>query len=387
MRRLAPIAALALLAVGVAHGQPGEGDRARLRAARTAAEAARARAEQLAAGAEQAGSEQRRAATEMAAVAASVEAAEAGIAAAQARVALVERQMEAQEARLAERQAPVVRLVAALASLARAPAAAAVAQPGSVRDLVHVRAVLATAVPRVQAQTAALRGDLVRARDLRRSAAMAEGALRDGRATLAAERLRLARLEGEAGRRFRDLRQGALIESDRAIAMGERARDLVDRMGAAGQRAATQASLAALPGPLPRPRRAGSAPPVLPAGSPVYRLPVPGRVVGGLGELSGAGVRGRGLALAAAPGARVVAPAPGRVAFAGRFRGYDDIVIIDHGEGWTTLLTGLSEIAVARDARVAAGDAVGRAQGGAERPVEVELRRRGRPVDITRLAG
>lgn len=386
MRAAGPIACVALLAASVAWGQPGEDDRARLRAARAAAAAAGARAERLATEAEQAGSEQRRAAAEAAAVAARVEAAEADIAAARARIALIERQLAGQEARLAVREAPVVRLVAALASLARAPAAAAVAQPGSVRDLVHVRAVLATAVPRVAAETAALRGELARARSLREQSALAEGALRKGRATLTAERLRLARLEATAGERARSLRRGALTESDRAIAMGEQARDLVDRMGSEGARAATLSALAALPGPRLRPPRPGEAPAALPPGEAAYRLPVAGRIVGGLGELSDAGVRGRGLAVAAASGAAVVAPAPGRIAFAGRFRDYGEIVIIDHGDGWTTLLTGLGDLAVRRDARVAAGDPVGRAAG-TERPVGVELRRRGRPVDLTRLAG
>lgn len=386
MRRAGPLICAALLAGGVARGQTGEpADRERLRAARAASAAAGARAERLAEEAEQAGDAQRRAAAEAAAVAARVEAAAADIAAAEARVALIERQLAAQEAGLAAQEAPVVRLVAALSSLARAPAAAAVAQPGSVRDLVHVRAVLATAVPRVAAQTAELRQGLARARALRVQAATAEGALRDGRATLAAERLRLARLEAEAGARARSLRQGALVESDRAIALGEQARDLVERMGGAGARTQTLAALAALPGPVPRPPQPGEV--ALPAGEPAYRLPVAGWLAGGLGELSRAGVRERGLALVTAPGAQVVAPAAGRIAFAGPFRAYGDIVIIDHGAGWTTLLTGLSDVAVQRDARVTAGAVLGRAGRDAEPRVGVELRRRGRPVDITRLAG
>lgn len=386
MRIAGLLLCVALLAGGVARGQTGEpADRERLRAARVAASAAGARAERLAEQAEQAGDAERRAAAEAASVAARVEAAAADIAAAGARVALIERRLDAQEARLARQEAPVVRLVAALFSLARAPAAAAVAQPGSVRDLVHVRAVLATAAPRVAGQTAALRGELARVRALRGQAATAEDALREGRATLAAERLRLARLEATAAARARSLRQGALVESDRAIAMGEQARDLVERMGGAGARTQTLATLAALPGPVERPAQPGEV--TLPPGEPAYRLPVAGRLAGGLGELSGAGVRERGLALVTAPGAAVVAPAAGRIAFAGPFRGYGEIVIIDHGAGWTTLLTGLGAIAVQRDARVAAGNRVGRAGRSAEPRVGVELRRRGRPVDITRLAG
>ena len=53
----------------------------------------------------------------------------------------------AQRARLASRQQPLVRLTAALQSLARRPTMLALVQPGSIDDLVRVRAVLATTLP------------------------------------------------------------------------------------------------------------------------------------------------------------------------------------------------------------------------------------------------
>src|SRR3546814_2481842 len=86
--------------------------------------------------------------------------------------------------------------------------------------------------------------------------------------------------------------------------------------------------LAQLPGPVLRPPRPGqAAPPDAEAveahsGPPAYRLPVVGKVVTGLGELSESGVRARGLTILAQPLAQVVAPTRGRVAFAGEYRGY-----------------------------------------------------------------
>ena len=87
----------------------------------------------------------------------------------------------------------------------------------------------------------------------------------------------------------------------------------------------------------------------------------------------------------------MVAPAGGRIAYAGRFRDYGRVVVIDHGEGWTTALTGLGETEVTIGDRVRAGDAIGRAAGvdatGQPPRVTVELRRRGRAVDMTPLIG
>ena len=153
-----------------------------------------------------------------------------------------------------------------------------------------------------------------------------------------------------------------------------------------GSAAATASELATLDGPSPRPAQPGeSAGPAVPAG--VYRLPVAGRVRTGLGEISDAGVRSRGITVAAVTGARVVAPAAGRVAYAAPFRGYGEIVILDHGGGWTSLVSGLAEATVRVGDRVAQGAPIGTAGGGDRPSVTVELRRRGRPMDVAALLG
>ena len=176
------------------------------------------------------------------------------------------------------------------------------------------------------------------------------------------------------------LNRDALAQSDRAIAMGEEARDIVDRMAAIGQTEARLEELAELPGP---PRSIGSADPRLPA----YRLAVSGRLVTGFGEVSDNGVRSRGLTFAVGRRASIVASAAGRVMLARRFRGYDTIVIIDHGDGWTSLVTGIGAPAVVRGTPVAAGELIGRAPDTAEPLVTMELRRQGRPVDMVALIG
>src|SRR3546814_12761669 len=78
-------------------------------------------------------------------------------------------------------------------------------------------------------------------------------------------------------------------------------------------------------------------------------------IVTGRGEVDESGVRSRGITIAARPGGQVVAPAPGRVGFAGDYRGSGTIVIIDHGGGWVSLLTGLVALPVDAGDTVAAG--------------------------------
>jgi septal ring factor EnvC (AmiA/AmiB activator) len=145
-----------------------------------------------------------------------------------------------------------------------------------------------------------------------------------------------------------------------------------------------QGELFGLPGPLPRPKTEAS--PVAAAKHvPAYRLPVVGSLVTGLGELSATGVRARGLTLATAPNARAVAPAAGRIVYAGPFRGYGGVIIIDHGEGWTSLVAELGGLAVRVGDRVVQGQLIGRARGSGDPKVTIELRRRGQPMDLTQL--
>ncbi len=357
-----------------------QSDEARDRAARLAQQASAARD-----AAEQA---RRRAA----AVAARIQQAEADIQAAQARIAIIARLQRAQAKRLAARQEPVVRLTAALQMMARRPLALALVQPGSISDAVHLRAVLGQILPVIEQRTAGLRAELARSRALRATAQQASDALAQAQQDRRAQRAELAGLETQKRLAARDYRANAGMESERALALGERARDIVDlmdRLEAAGD---LRERLTALSGPLPRPARpdkAGAAPPereAMASGPPPYRLPVVGQLVTGLGEVNDSGVRARGLTLAVQPSAQAIAPTAGRVAFAGPYRDYGQILIIDHGGGWTTLITGLHRLSVRVGDDVRQGDPVG-VTDNRRSDIIVELRRNGRPVDIVPLIG
>ncbi|MFC0103385.1 murein hydrolase activator EnvC family protein [Sphingopyxis terrae] len=332
-----------------------------------------------------------------AALAARIQSAEADIDAAEARVALVSRRLADQQTRLAEQQQPLLALTASLQQLSRRPPVSVLAQPGSLRDMVHARAVLDAVMPVIQQRTAGVRQELARLRATQQQQRIALQALSASKAQLAERRDALTRLENEGRLRSRDLMSSAQLEADRALGLGEKARDIVDLMDALEADAAVRGELADLSGPLPRPadpaRAAPQAAPTAPSasrdadlGAGAYRLPVVGRIVAGLGEVNDSGVRSRGITVATQPGGQVVAPAAGRVSFAGDYRGYGKIVIIDHGGGWTSLITGMIALSVSVGDTLDAGAPVGRA-GSDDSRITVELRRAGRPVDLVAMLG
>ena len=383
---------IALLATalggGFAAARTGDGREAKaLAVAKQQADEATRRSQRLERRATQATDDAARARADASALAARIEASEADITAAETRSRMIETLRAAQRARLAERQEPVVRLTAALQTMARRPPALALVQPGSLHDLVHVRALLASTLPVIRQRTAALRGEVEAGNRLRRDAERAVAALVVSREELKKRRVQLARFEAQQRQRSEVLSASALVESDRALALGEEARELSAQVGTLEFQARLREGLAQLPGPVLRPMLPGAAPASSDDGrrrSPRYLLPVEGRLVSGMGEISDAGVHARGLTFETAANSAVVAPASGRVVFAGRFRGYGEIVIIDHGSGWISAITNLESLDVRSGNIVRRGSTIGRT--GSGRPqVTVELRRDGRPFPISPL--
>lgn len=388
MRRLALAAALTL--GGAAMAQTITDERKALQQAQKEADAATSRSQNYEAAAAQAMDKADKIRAEAAAVAARIQESEANIAAAQARVVLIERLRRIQRARLAVRQKPIAHLAAALQTMARRPPALAIVQPGSLDDMVHVRLLLADALPVIQARSADLREEVAKGNRLRAQADVAVASLQREQAVMEARRQTLSRLEAEQRAQSRKLGDSAFVERERAEGMAERAKDIVSLMAEMDRQAETAGDLASLPGPLLRPSRPGQSvapPPDRPAVStrPIYRLPVLGRVVTGMGEISENGIRSRGLTFATRPDAQVIAPADGTVKFADSFRNYGWIVIIDHSAGWTTLITGLRTLSVQPGDKVVQGSPIGRAERGNPK-ITVELRRQGEPVDIAPLA-
>tara|TARA_R110000782_G_scaffold182437_6_gene272761 strand:- start:105152 stop:106384 length:1233 start_codon:yes stop_codon:yes gene_type:complete len=360
--------------------------------AKAQAERARTLSEELESKAKSATAEADRLNATAAALAARIQQSEADMRAGQARIIIIDRLIAAQQSRIAQQQGPLVRLTAALQSLARRPPVLALLQPGSLRDTVHARALFAQILPLIRARTAGMRQELNRSRQLRSMAGQADVALRESREKLTSQRIALRRLETQKRVAARGLASTASLEAERATALSERARDidaLMNELEAAGD---IRARLASLPGPQLRPAAPGATrapardnPQGARDAALPYRLPVVGAIVTGLGEVSESGARSRGITVATQPGAQIVAPARGRIAFAGPYRGYGQIVILDHGGGWSSLIANMGRLSVSVGQNVSQGAPIGLAYTGNAPTITIELRRQGRPVDLLAL--
>jgi septal ring factor EnvC (AmiA/AmiB activator) len=87
--------------------------------------------------------------------------------------------------------------------------------------------------------------------------------------------------------------------------------------------------------------------------------PVLGTRIRGFGDPDGFGGESKGLSISTRKAAQIISPADGKVEFAGNFRSYGELLILDVGEGYHILLAGLGEISVQPGQLVRAGEPVG----------------------------
>lgn len=342
-----------------------------LAAARSDARAAADRLAKLEQAAAKAGDEAERLHRQQAVAAAAIDEAEARISTAQAEWNAARAGLALAEARLAERRAPMASLLAGLVTMGRQPPLLVLADHGGADELVRVKALLDVTQPVIEARSAALRADLAQQQALAADAAKARDAMLSGRRLLEERRAQFAALEQNAVDRQRALSGQSVVAGDAMLVSDELLATAAD--AAARRKAAlgTAAEIARLDLAPARPTAAeGKA-----AVGPIpYHLPVDGPVLQGLGTVNGAGIVSRGLTIDAARGAAVLAPAGGRILFAAPYRGQDGVIIIDHGNGRSSLLLGVSAD-VKRGDNVAIDQPIGRALG----PVSVEFRQTGVP--------
>jgi septal ring factor EnvC (AmiA/AmiB activator) len=312
--------------------------------------------------------------------------------------------LEAREADLAMRQQRLEGLLAEIVQLSRDEA-------GDPRRLAQLRAVAAafaqpfaearqalaqsrSAVAALDERTAALHGAAIEARQSlvdaqARQAWLAEDLERTVVAgTRAADRaLAAQRMAALAADRFAHATTGRRVPAlplpavtiETAAARGEPV--MLQRLAAPGLAARAVAfvrpprELAHFDLSSPSPLAQGSAE----AG---HVMPVAGAVVGRFGDGQKAPFD-RGLTIEVTDRRLVRAPRDGRVVFARDYEGFGLLLIIDHGNEYHSLLSGLSRFVVHEGWAVRAGQMVGTLEPGSEAVgrLYVELRRRGVPVD------
>jgi murein DD-endopeptidase MepM/ murein hydrolase activator NlpD len=181
-----------------------------------------------------------------------------------------------------------------------------------------------------------------------------------------------------------------------ALARREERRTLLDAVRnarglhekAAAEAAAQQSKLAEFIAALPPPS-AGQA---LHTGFAALRgkmsLPTTGSIEVGFGKVVNPRFNTvtiqKGIDIRATPGEPVRSVAPGRVVHSGWFKGYGNLVIVDHGDGYYTLVAHLASMSTAMGEEVAAGSLLGTVgdTGSLKGPyLYFEIRENGRPVD------
>jgi septal ring factor EnvC (AmiA/AmiB activator) len=345
---------------------------AALARARIEASQAAKRLSQLEAEAGKAGSEAERLKSQQVAAAAAIEATEAKIGEQDAQLRLARVQVALAEQRLAAKRAPLAALLSGLATMGRQPPILALADQGSVEEMIRVKALLDATMPVIERRSAMLQADLA----VRQQSADAADKVRQDLATSRIEldqrRQRFAELEAAASDRATRLAVEAFGAGDRVLASDE------TLAAARSEAESRQARLAELDFAPARPIRGDSA---LPQSDFAYSLPVDAPLIDGLGSVSKAGISSRGLKFATSRGAPVIAPADGEIVFAAPYRGQDGIVIIEHPGGRTSLLLGVSS-EKPRGSKVRRGEFIGRALG----PLGVELRLNGVPQSPALIA-
>ena len=284
----------------------------------------------------------------------------------------------------------------ALARLSRNAPQAVMFSRGTPSDMVRSALLLRIAVPRMGERVEELSSEIETLVLVKRDIAGKLLTLRKTGDALDNERARLRRLLDRKNALRRDTDAAYRENAEKVRALAAKARDMKELMA----RLQT-------PAPSPRPPRGASRPeaPVqqeaalppdsggntgeppgglreFPENGPVT-LPVAGQIVGRYGESLDFGNTARGVRLEARPEAQVVAPFDGKVVFAGPFRNYGQILIIEHRGGYHTLLAGLGRIDSNAGQWVLAGEPIGAmgTRNNGQPTLYLELRRNGQPIN------
>ena len=111
--------------------------------------------------------------------------------------------------------------------------------------------------------------------------------------------------------------------------------------------------------------------------------PVRGNVITEYGQPLSKGVTSKGIVYKTRPNAQVIALYDGTVIFSGPFKGYGNIIIVEHGDGYLSLLAGLGVIDCELGQMLLAGEPVGTMPDSSNAKLYVEIRKDRHPINPT----
>jgi septal ring factor EnvC (AmiA/AmiB activator) len=322
------------------------------------------------------------------------------------RMAALDDSEQGLRASLEARRNVIAEVLAALQRLGRQAPPTLVIRAEDALQSVRSAMLLGAVLPEMRQQAEALSVDLAELVRLRKEIAAERDALARDLLVITDDRQRLSLMVDARQRRQAEAEQALSEERARSAQLGRQAENLNQLIVKLGQgldaaarasRTATRSGdehrgegrpdLAALrdPGRLSPAIAFASAKGMLP-------LPVNGVKIRDFGAQDGLGGTEKGLSIAARPGGQITTPCDGWVVYAGPFRNYGQLLILNAGGGYHVLLAGMDRISVDLGQFVVTGEPVAVMGGGAQsaaaiasgasQPVlYVEFRKDGVPVD------
>jgi septal ring factor EnvC (AmiA/AmiB activator) len=327
--------------------------------------------------------------------------------------------LEGQEAKvkasLHERRGLLAEVLAALQRMGRNPPPALLVTPDDALSSVRSAILLGAVVPGIRGETDKLAADLKSLHDVKTQIASERENYVTTMASALEEENRMSRLIDENDKLSTRNRAELESEKQRTAELASRATSLENLISSmekdiASTRQAAEASKLEdikrqnmSPAELEQARRdAETNLPDKNRIAPAYPfsvmkakldLPVAGDVLRFFGDDDGTGHPAQGLTVAAGPGLVVTAPADGWIMFAGPFRSYGQMVIMNVGENYHIVLSGMDAVTTRQGQFVVAGEPIGQmgekriASAAAvnivtDRPtLYIEFRKDGKPVD------
>lgn len=256
-------------------------------------------------------------------------------------------------------------VLAALTRIGRNPAPAMLLRPEDTLISVRSAILLNAVIPELRTQAETLVADLAELKRVREQIVVEQETLNTSRAAQEEDRVRLAALVDARQRQQAEAEKVLQTERARTQALAKQVdtvTELVDRMEkeiAASARAAEAARKAAESkvAAFGDPNRIAPAIPFAQARKKLL-LPVDGTRLREFGTADELGRKEKGLSLAAPAGTTVISPCDGWVVYAGVFRSYGRLLIINAGGGYHVLLAGMEQITVELGQFVLTGEPV-----------------------------
>lgn len=263
-------------------------------------------------------------------------------------------------ASLESRRDEIAEVLAALQRAGRRAPPALIVRPEDALQSLRTAMLLGAVVPEMRARATKLASDLGELVTLRKNISEERDRLAADRDRLNSDRTRLAALVQERQKNQVDAERDMEAERQRAASLSRQAdnlQDLIAKMeqdvkaaakaAAAAELKGTPAALNGKPdlGALKDPGRLS---PAIAFASAKGLLPMPvnGPRIRNFGGSDGVGGQEKGISIATRPGAQVTTPCDGWVVYAGPFRSYGQLLILNAGGGYHVLIAGMERISV-----------------------------------------